>query len=73
VLFCLQKHSDTQNLDSSRARKAFEDAEDSLKFTKNENKNAVEDLARLFDVDGYGSQGEWKKLEDTCLEKDGGE
>jgi hypothetical protein len=58
---------------STLARKAYDDAEHSLKLTREEKQRAVEDYADLFDVDGYGAQGEWKKLQGLCLEKDTGE
>jgi protein kinase C substrate 80K-H len=59
--------------ESTRARKAYDDAEHGLKLTKEEKQRAEEEYAELFDVEGYGREGEWKKLEGTCLEKDTGE
>jgi protein kinase C substrate 80K-H len=59
--------------ESTQARKAYDDAEYSLKLTREEKQRAEEDYAELFDVDGYGREGEWKKLEGTCLEVDTGE
>ncbi|KIM83986.1 hypothetical protein PILCRDRAFT_819014 [Piloderma croceum F 1598] len=59
--------------ESTKARKAYDDAEHSLKLTREEKQKAEEDYADLFDVEGFGKNGEWKKLEGTCLEKDTGE
>jgi protein kinase C substrate 80K-H len=58
---------------SSRARKAYETAEHSLTLARNEKKDAEQDLVKLFDIAHFGSQGEWKKLDGTCLEKNTGE
>lgn len=59
--------------ESSQARKAYDDAEHSLKLTREEKQKAEEEYAELFDVEGYGAQGEWKKLDKLCLEKNTGE
>lgn len=59
--------------DDSRAKKAYNDADHSLKLTRDELTKAKEDLSRLFDSSWYGKDGEWKKLDGTCLEKDTGE
>lgn len=58
---------------STQARKAYDDAEHSLKLTREEKQKSEEEYANLFDPEGFGTQGEWKKLEETCLEKDTGE
>lgn len=60
-------------LESTKARKDYDEAEHSLKLTKEEKQKAEEEYAELFDIDGYGAQGEWKKLDDLCLEKEVGE
>lgn len=36
-------------------------------------KKAEEDVAELFNVHGFGREGEWKKLDNLCLKKDVGE
>ncbi|EIN10218.1 hypothetical protein PUNSTDRAFT_63724 [Punctularia strigosozonata HHB-11173 SS5] len=58
---------------AEKARSALHDAEHSLKLTRDEKKEAEENLEDLFDIKGFGAQGEWKKLESLCLEKDTGE
>jgi protein kinase C substrate 80K-H len=59
--------------DASRARQAFSDAEHSLNLAIKEKETAEADLDDLFSIDGFGAEGEWKKLDGTCLEKDTGE
>jgi protein kinase C substrate 80K-H len=59
--------------ESTLARKAYDDAEYSLKLTREEKQRAEEEYADLFDVEGFGREGEWKKLEGLCLEKNTGE
>ncbi|KAH7888167.1 glucosidase II beta subunit-like-domain-containing protein [Phlebopus sp. FC_14] len=59
--------------ESNRARQALSDVEHSLKLTRDEHQTAREDLSDLFDPTGFGSEGEWKKLDGLCLQKDTGE
>jgi protein kinase C substrate 80K-H len=59
--------------DSSRARQAFNNAENALKKLENEKKVAEKDISKIFDVESFGTEGEWKKLDGTCLEYDDGE
>ncbi|KAG2345043.1 hypothetical protein BDR05DRAFT_931060 [Suillus weaverae] len=59
--------------ESNRARVTLSDAEHSLKLTQDEQRTANEDLLDLFDPDGFGPEGEWKKLDGMCLSKDTGE
>lgn len=40
---------------------------------KEEKKNAEEDVQDIFSADGFGLEGEWKKLDGTCLEYDSGD
>jgi len=74
-LFCL--HAEFLFCDiyteASRARQVLSDAEHSLKLTHDELQTAREDLSDLFDPEGFGAAGEWKKLDGLCLEKDTGE
>lgn len=49
------------------------DAEQKLRDSERAKKDATEDLANLFDPEGYGKDGEWKKLDGQCLEKIVGE
>ena len=58
---------------TEKARKAFNDAEHDLKLTREEKRKAQNDLADLFDPEGFGAQGEWKKLHGTCIDKEVGE
>ncbi|RPD62087.1 endoplasmic reticulum protein [Lentinus tigrinus ALCF2SS1-7] len=59
--------------DTSKQQKALNDAEHSLRLTKKEKEDAEKELARLFDPEWYGAQGEWKKLHGTCIDKEVGD
>lgn len=59
--------------DSSRARQVLTDAENELENLKSDKERAENDALEIFDVHGFGAEGEWKKLDGTCLEKDTGE
>lgn len=59
--------------DTSKAQKALNDAEHSLSLTKKEKEDKERDFARLYDPEWFGAQGEWKKLDRTCLAKEVGE
>lgn len=59
--------------DSSRAHQALSDAEDDLEQVKSEQVSAEADALEIFNVHGFGAQGEWKKLDGTCLQKNTGE
>ena len=59
--------------DTSKQQKALNDAEHSLRLAKKEKEDAEKELARLFDPEWYGAQGEWKKLHGTCIDKEVGE
>ena len=59
--------------DSSRAHQALTDAEAELERVKNEKSTAESDIAEIFNIHAFGADGEWKKLDGTCLEKDIGE
>ncbi len=56
-----------------KAREAFNSVEHSLNLAKKELEEAENSLGELFDPTGFGKQGEWKKLDGTCLSKDTGE
>lgn len=60
-------------VEANQARQALSDAEHSLKLTREEEQTARDDLSNLFNPDGFGPEGEWKKLDGLCLEKDIGE
>jgi protein kinase C substrate 80K-H len=59
--------------ESSRARQAFYDAERELNDLNSEKEQKERDLNKIFTVDGFGNQGEWKKLDGTCLEIESGD
>ena len=59
--------------DSSRAHQALTDAEAELERVKNERTTAEGDIAEIFNIHGFGADGEWKKLDGTCLETEVGE
>lgn len=61
------------SLDTSRSRQALSDAEVHLRDLKKEKEQAENDLKEMFNVHGYGAEGEWKKLDGTCLRTDVGE
>lgn len=57
----------------SRVRQSLSDVEAALREAEDESKNAQKDLDNLFKPDMFGKDGEWKKLDGLCLEKDTGE
>ncbi|KAF9004765.1 endoplasmic reticulum protein [Cyathus striatus] len=59
--------------DSSRAQQALSEAETQLSRVRRDKKKAEEDLSEIFIVEGFGAEGEWKKLDGTCLEKNTGD
>ncbi|KAL4264047.1 Glucosidase 2 subunit beta [Pleurotus pulmonarius] len=59
--------------DSSKARQVLTDAENKLNDLKRDQERAKEDMEDIFNPEGFGSEGEWKKLDGMCLEKDTGE
>ena len=59
--------------EATKAREKLNDAERSLNTAEDQLEKSRKELADLFDPAGYGSQGEWKKLQNTCLTKDSGE
>jgi protein kinase C substrate 80K-H len=59
--------------DSSRAQQAYQEAENALKRMNSEKETKENDVKDIFNIDGFGAKGEWKKLDGTCLEKDTGE
>jgi len=61
------------NDESNRARDAFTNAESKLNAAKEEKRDEQEELAELFDPEGFGVDGEWKKLQGLCLSKESGE
>ena len=51
----------------------MQDAENQLRALRKEKESAQKDLARLFDPEWFGAEGEWKKLDGQCFSKDTGE
>ena len=64
---------DLVDADTSKAQKALSDAQSALDKVRREKQKSDESIERLFDPEWYGSQGEWKKLDHTCIEKEVGE
>ncbi|KAJ7283361.1 glucosidase II beta subunit-like-domain-containing protein [Mycena rebaudengoi] len=60
-------------LNTTKARQAFNDAEASLSKLKKAMKDAEVDRDEVFSVEGFGAEGQWKKLDGTCLELNTGE
>ena len=69
-LICLSRPTDMRLTDTSKARDAFRKAENSLNIAKKEKEDAEKALNRIFDPEWYGKDGEWKKLDGLCLERD---
>ncbi|KDR74482.1 hypothetical protein GALMADRAFT_250454 [Galerina marginata CBS 339.88] len=67
------RSTDGSAADSSRARQAFHDAENELGRLKSDKEKKENDVKEVFNVDGFGAKGEWKKLDGECLEKDTGD
>jgi len=59
--------------EAAKAREKLNDAEQNLNAAQKHLEEAKEELVDLFDPTGYGAEGEWKKLHNTCLTKDTGE
>lgn len=68
-----QDPTPTDVADTSRLRQLLSDAEASLQETEEKLKNFQQDLEDLFNPRRFGKDGEWKKLDRLCLEKDTGE
>ncbi|KAF8529155.1 glucosidase II beta subunit-like-domain-containing protein [Hysterangium stoloniferum] len=60
------------NDESSRARDAFTDAESKLDAAKERIRDEREEIAELFDPEGFGIEGEWKKLQGLCFSTESG-
>ena len=68
-----QDLSSAEATDVSRLRQLLSDTENGLAEAEERLKNAQRDLEDLFRPDRFGKEGEWKKLDKLCLEKDTGE
>lgn len=62
----------TDAADVSQQRQLLSDAETSLREAEANLKSVQQDLDDLFKPDRFGKDGEWKKLDKLCLEKDTG-
>jgi protein kinase C substrate 80K-H len=56
-----------------KARNAHNSAADALRKSERELKDSEDALAKLETGGHFGKDGEWKKLDGVCLEKDTGE
>jgi protein kinase C substrate 80K-H len=54
-------------------RQSLSSAETALREAEDKLKNAQRDLEDIFKPEKFGKNGEWKKLDGLCLEKDTGE
>ena len=61
------------SVDSSKAHQLLTDAERELESLISGKEKTDSDVLEIFNVNGFGAEGEWKKLDGTCLEKDTGE
>lgn len=59
--------------DATRARERLNGAERNLDSVQKQLETARTDLRDLYDPAWYGAEGEWKKLQNTCLTKDTGD
>jgi protein kinase C substrate 80K-H len=59
--------------DSSRSLQGLTDAERELESLISDKEKIESEVLEIFTVEGFGSEGEWKKLDGTCLTKDDGE
>lgn len=70
----LGHNSPSNDIDEvSRARQSLSEAETALREADDKFKNAQRDLEDLFKPEKFGRDGEWKKLDGLCLEKNTGE
>ena len=63
----------SHHADASRAKQSLSDAENALRTVTKEMDDSEEELTRIFDPTWFGREGEFKKLQGTCLEKNTGE
>ncbi|KAI0829300.1 endoplasmic reticulum protein [Trametes gibbosa] len=71
--FGLANMNTEDSADASRLQKSLSDAEHSLGLTRKEKDDTDRELGRLFDPEWYGREGEWKKLDRTCISKEVGD
>lgn len=59
--------------ETAKARDAHSKAINALHNTERKVEDETSALEKVFDPQWFGSEGEWKKLENMCLAKDTGE
>lgn len=59
--------------DSSKSLQGLTDAERELESLISDKENLENDVLEIFNIHGFGAEGEWKKLDGTCLTKVAGE
>ncbi|KAM6495455.1 Glucosidase II beta subunit-like domain containing protein [Amanita muscaria] len=64
----ISARSSTTSADSTRAHQTLTEAETTLKRLESDARSAQDQLSTLFDPEHFGAKGEWKKLENTCIE-----
>ena len=61
------------SVDSSRSLQGLADAEHELESLISDKERVEGEALEIFNVHGFGAEGEWKKLDGTCLTKEDGE
>ena len=61
------------SVDSSKALQVLTDAEREFESLVSSKDGVDTEIQEIFNVHGFGAEGEWKKLDGTCLEIDAGE
>ena len=59
--------------DSPRSPQELTDAELELEKLISDKEKVESEALEIFNIHGFGAEGEWKKLDGTCLTKDDGE
>ncbi|PPQ73590.1 hypothetical protein CVT24_007958 [Panaeolus cyanescens] len=67
------KASGRSSADSSAARLALTNAQNELRTMEASISSKEESIRKIYDVTGFGAEGQWKKLDNLCLEKDTGD
>jgi len=60
-------------LETAKARDAHNKAINALRTAERQVEDEIKALEKLFDPGWFGSEGDWKKLENVCLTKDTGD
>ena len=58
---------------SSKSLQGLTDAERELESLISDKEKVESEVLEIFNVDSFGAEGEWKKLDGICLTKDAGE